>query len=629
MLTPLGHQLLARHVRWEPHGGPAIETPAVALPLIEDLGLSPTSASFDQHPIWLAPPGHGAGHFTDHGAPIGLGPGSNSISELVSDSGSGSGLEAGSGPGLVQGPGPLGDSPWAGATLMGDKGEYLAALPPWEPAPLAQRQTVLSPRIAIFEGAVIWLERPRELVRRLLALRSQAGPDRLVYAPGAPVESWPLLVYLGVDLFDGQNPLSAALRRELVLPPGHFPMTRVGDLAGLCSCRGCSMDGSLAERVLGHNLTHATEQTARLRRVLEGGPFRELVEAACHPYPAYVAALRLADEDHAEGFAGEVPRVPGPSLRPTSQLGFNRPEVRYWRQRIRQYRPPPPASVLLLLPCSARKPYLASKSHQLFRRELRECSRPWRVHEVSLTSPLGLVPRELERCYPAAHYDLPVTGHWNYEEREMARRQLRGLLRMGEYMEVISHLGDQHHILADLIPKAEVTVPDGERVTSQTALTRLRKALARATRGLPPITSRERLTADTLGLARFQLGAGPANHLTRGCAVKGRVERPRLVDREGVQLAMVNPDRGWLSLTLEGGQRLLRAGGPSIEVGDFQLKGDIFAGGVKSVKGIFQPGDEVVLVRDGEVVGVGVAQISSILMGQSRRGRVVKVRHRG
>ena len=591
MLTPLGHQLLACHTRWEPYAGPPIETPAVALPLIEGLGLRPNTPPFSDHPLWLS----------------------------------------GDGPGSDEGPGPITDRPWAGASLVDDEGELLAALPAWEPAPLRERKGVLGPRIAIFEGSRTWLERPREMVKRLLTFRRKAGPDRLVYAPGAPLESWPLLVYLGVDLFDGVGPLSAALRRELILPPGHFPVTRSRDLEGLCSCRGCSMDGSLEERVRGHDLALALETTTRLRRVLEGGPFRELVEAACPPYPAYVAALRLADELHIKAFADHVPRVPGPAIRPTSQLGANRPEVRCWRHRIRDYRPPTQAPVLLLLPCSARKPYLTSKSHQLFRRELRECSRPWRVHEVSLTSPLGFVPRELERCYPAAHYDLPVTGQWTHEEREMARRQLKALLRKGEYAEVVSHLGDQHHFLADLIPKARVTVQDGEgeRVTSPSALRRLRQALIQTTRGLPPFTSRERLTADIFGLARFQLGAGPANHFTRGCTVKGRIERPRLMDREGIQLAMFNPERGCLSLTLEGGQRLFRAGGPFIELGQFKLKGDIFAGGVTAVNGRFHPGDEVVLVREEAVVGVGVAQIASSLLKESQRGRVVKVRHRG
>ena len=61
----------------------------------------------------------------------------------------------------------------------------------------------------------------------------------------------------------------------------------------------------------------------------------------------------------------------------------------------------------------------------------------------------------------------------------------------------------------------------------------------------------------------------------------------------------------------------------------FKLKGDIFAGGVTAVNGRFHPGDEVVLVREEAVVGVGVAQIASSLLKESQRGRVVKVRHRG
>ena len=33
-----------------------------------------------------------------------------------------------------------------------------------------------------------------------------------------------------------------------------------------------------------------------------------------------------------------------------------------------------------------------------------------------VTSPLGLVPRSLEDFWPAAHYDIPVTGDWDSDE---------------------------------------------------------------------------------------------------------------------------------------------------------------------------------------------------------------------
>ncbi len=46
-----------------------------------------------------------------------------------------------------------------------------------------------------------------------------------------------------------------------------------------------------------------------------------------------------------------------------------------------------------------------SQSHKKFQRAI-----AGRAHELIITSPLGLVPRELECIYPAGHYDLPVTG---------------------------------------------------------------------------------------------------------------------------------------------------------------------------------------------------------------------------
>ena len=38
------------------------------------------------------------------------------------------------------------------------------------------------------------------------------------------------------------------------------------------------------------------------------------------------------------------------------------------------------------------------------------------VHQVIVTAPLGLVPRELEEIWPAANYDIPVTGEWDADE---------------------------------------------------------------------------------------------------------------------------------------------------------------------------------------------------------------------
>ena len=93
------------------------------------------------------------------------------------------------------------------------------------------------------------------------------------------------------------------------------------------------------------------------------------------------------------------------------------------------------SSALVLLPCSARKPYSSSQSHRFFRSAIRDRS----VHQVMVTSPLGLVPRELEEQWPAAHYDVPVTGQWDDDELATIRRLVRGLVERVGYKTVINH----------------------------------------------------------------------------------------------------------------------------------------------------------------------------------------------
>ena len=72
---------------------------------------------------------------------------------------------------------------------------------------------------------------------------------------------------------------------------------------------------------------------------------------------------------------------------------------------------------MVLLPCSATKPYRLSASHKRFSRSITSNT----IHEVIVTAPLGLVPRELEDIWPAANYDIPVTGDWDIDELKTIR----------------------------------------------------------------------------------------------------------------------------------------------------------------------------------------------------------------
>ena len=63
-------------------------------------------------------------------------------------------------------------------------------------------------------------------------------------------------------------------------------------------------------------------------------------------------------------------------------------------------------------------------------------------------------------------------------------------------------------------------------------------------------------------------------------------------------------------------------------MGDFDLSGNLFAVGVSEADSRIRAGDEVAIVRNGELEGVGVAAMSGEEMAQSRRGEAVRVRHK-
>jgi archaeosine synthase alpha-subunit len=62
-----------------------------------------------------------------------------------------------------------------------------------------------------------------------------------------------------------------------------------------------------------------------------------------------------------------------------------------------------PRDIAIFMPCSVRKPYSASPSHQLIRMIISQIFDPPRYHIV-IFGTCGIVPAELEEMYPYAHY---------------------------------------------------------------------------------------------------------------------------------------------------------------------------------------------------------------------------------
>ena len=95
------------------------------------------------------------------------------------------------------------------------------------------------------------------------------------------------------------------------------------------------------------------------------------------------------------------------------------------------------------------------------------------------------------------------------------------------------------------------------------------------------------------------------------------------------QLGMITKDRGLISLTLDGAERILESHKYWVKIhDDFTLIGSVFAPGVKDADENIRIGDEVVVTKKGKVYGVGVAQLNGKEMIELRHGEAVKIRHK-
>lgn len=449
---------------------------------------------------------------------------------------------------------------------------------------------------------------PRRIVDAVVRLREACGFGRLLCMLGIGEPSTvALLSYMGVDVFDDSLPRAAGLEHVLLMPEAEVAMG----------------DGD----VVGANIDYMVAELAKTRMFIEADRLRELADQRSFSSPSNVALLRLYDQN-AYQYAEETCSTVGCRFSCNSTQALRRPDLKRYRDRMGSYRKPEHKRILLLLPCSAKKPYHISKTHRAFASAIHTAQHDTLVHEVIVTSPLGMVPRELDACYPANSYDIPVTGEWKCEEKVMIRKMVGDLIAQG-YDKVICHLGEDYELVEGLAEMECTVVGDP---TSPKSLENLDKALRAAAKGMETVDYLVDRNNLARGLLEFQFGRDIADLLMDGDTYAiGKFpywKFIREVDGKKIQMGMMTPERGMVSLTLEGAEVLAKAGYATVEIMDFDLKGNLFAVGVVRADPRIRIGDEAVIVCNGEVRGVGVAEMCGREMTDLRRGIAVKVRHK-
>jgi archaeosine synthase len=416
---------------------------------------------------------------------------------------------------------------------------------------------------------------------------------------------YPLAVYLGVDAFDTRS-------------------LKLYDFEG----KGFTQFSPFIWSDEPNSLDFAKKTISEVRKALESGKLRYLVENF-FPTQYHAGILRIADLEHPDYLEKYTP-IQKETVYFISDTSIRRPEVRRWHERVAErFVPPKNTELVLLFPCSARKPYSFSRSHTLYRKAVKEALGLGisKVHELILTSPFGVVPREWEWL---AKYDIVVTGHWGEEEIKPAAELLaRTLEKYPKETSIIAHLDETYVEIAKLASELSGREIIFTEIKNGTTSNESLSSLTETLKEFPLEGTKEDRTYRYFENIRkvfdfyFGAGAGEAVLPDNG-QVKGSKMLRLFVDDQ--QTGTFKD--GVISVTPFGMQRIYDALSSYWVKVDFELRGDVFAVGVDEADPIIRPDDIVGIVRDGKAIGVGKAVLSGEEMVRAKKGVAVKVRKR-
>jgi len=466
----------------------------------------------------------------------------------------------------------------------------------------------VQPSIIVLTDAPQLSNSPGTIEQALLTIRTNFSSS-LIWAPGiGGPDNCALLSWMGVDIFDLARSRQASSLGVLLSETGpRIPESSTNE------------DSSMeSQREMWVRAISAT------RSAIRDGSLRDLAERQSTSSPRSVEHLRRHDQLSFEiskqmGLSSSSVEF-GKKLRCHSFESRNDVIIRHWRETISEdYEPPSrQRDVLVLLPCSAKKPYRLSQSHSRFRRSIGNS----RAHEVMVTAPLGLVPRDLEDLWPAAHYDIPVTGDWDEDELSVIRRMLSRLVERIGYSNIVNHSGIELKIRGIEV----IDTRRGERAGSRESLERLQQAISSSfgegDDGETDFSVREEKMKS---ISRFQFGS---DEWLDGCQIRGR---PPIftITKDGVQMAKWDPRRGRFLLSKSSLGTMSRLNLlKTVEITpEVDWVGDIFPGMIDHHDSSILVGDEILVIQGGELIG----SARSIAPGWEwplGPGKLAKSRHR-
>ena len=225
-------------------------------------------------------------------------------------------------------------------------------------------------KIFIVANTAQLLNQPKKFVDFIINLRKKIGYEKIIYLPsvGEP-KNLALLTYLSVDFIDSIKAIIAARNNILLFENGSFKTDEL--VENPCNCPSCIKINKKPSKmkfqdILSHNEYTINTEIKHIRNAISQENLRNLVENRIKVDPNLTAILRNFDRYHYDFLEKRTPITNKGKIIATTLESLNRPEIKRFQERvINRYKKPKSAKILLLLPCSAKKPYSFSKSHKL------------------------------------------------------------------------------------------------------------------------------------------------------------------------------------------------------------------------------------------------------------------------
>ncbi|MGC8691567.1 MAG: DUF5591 domain-containing protein [Thermoplasmata archaeon] len=425
--------------------------------------------------------------------------------------------------------------------------------------------------VLILPGMFTKFKDPEKFVKRVMESRIKHN-DKLIYLPSSVyAETIPAILYMGIDIIDDMLPKFKGLWND--------DYSRMFEYY---------FDISV--------------------KAIRENRIRTLVESIPNPFSKTI--LRIMDFYYYDDLEKYYP-VKGNWVNASHYESLFRPEIVRWRKRITErYRKPSGMNCLLFLPCSAVKPYSISKSHRYFKKLIE--SKNAHFHEVILTSPLGIVPRELENTFPANSYDIPVTGKWYEDEKKFIIEMLNDYIKNNKYSEKYAFLPEDLNFLRELFEENDIKYYFGN-LHSENAREWFKDEISGCS-GRPSITD------DIDSVASFQYGI---KFGLNGKKVKFVQEDIYIRDRE--DFLRYNRRLGKIFPMKEAAEFLYNNKIYYVKI-DFYPKGTVYVPGIIESSKDIRKGDIVTIIKDEEIIGIGESLMGHEDMENMDRGKAVDVK---